>query len=78
MITTKIPTDVLMTGAPLMARAADARVCAPVAGPVAGAAVTGLEGHVSLQDVTPAKRDRIVTTDVFTTVPGLPAWSPPT
>lgn len=72
MITNTISTDVLVTGAPLMALAADARDCAP-----AGAALPGLEGHVSGQDVTPAKRDRVTTTDVFATVPGLPAWSPP-
>lgn len=61
MITTKISTDVLMTGAPLTALAV----------------ATGLEGHVSVQDVTPAMRDRVTTPDVFATVPGLPAWSPP-
>lgn len=78
MITNTISTDVLVTGAPLMALAAGAHVCAPVAVPVADAALPGLEGHVSLQDVTPAKRDRVATTDVSATVPGLPAWSPPT
>lgn len=72
MITT-MPTGVLMTGAPLLAPAAHARGCAPVV----PAAVPALEGHVSPQDATPAKRDRIDTTDVFATVPGLPAWSPP-
>lgn len=73
MITTTISTDVLATGAPLD--------CPSVHAPVAMTAVAAAPaswGHVSLQDATPVKRDRVVTTDVFATVPGLPAWSPPT